>query len=579
MRRLLLFTILFVSFMTVCSGAGEYTTPAGDIKQKIFFVDEYDGEIIEYTSSMQKTRSVKPDWLDNGSRNFYNHIGTLENGEELQSIYDKLYYVTTNFAYDAYGKMTIYDSEYYLCADISSEYEAIEQDNNSVYNVVFAFLNENPQIFYDGDYVCILKNSNKAYLSLHVDSSYVDGSVRVAEADAITIGVQEYDEILDTTMSAYAIEKRIHDKLILDNNYAFDEEGNPEDAAYAHSIAGSLNSSYGGGVCESYAKAFQLLLNRYNVDNYMILGLANSANHAWSFVKLDDGNYYCVDVTWDDATTTNGNHVLSYKYFNMPYSDFYSVRDNSLTKYPEAIPVCSESNIYYTSNPNQQVGVAENGDIIYLAPEVAAENETRTTEASTETTTEEMETETSTEGVTEVTTNNLQIIASDSVKNVVICSDGNWSLGQFYNSEKNFALTSADLGELWLTLDEDCVVSFNAQLNGGKISIYVDNTLIEEYTQSNYGYLGHINIPAGWHKLRFVYTKDGGSYGLIHSVKVISNGDYNKDAKVDMTDAVALLKLASIELDDYLHCDLNNDSMIDSKDVALIIKKISGISY
>ena len=53
----------------------------------------------------------------------------------------------------------------------------------------------------------------------------------------------------------------------------------------------------GKAVCEGYAKAYQLLLDRCGIDAVMVSSLA--MNHGWNLVKLGD-SWYHVDVTWDD---------------------------------------------------------------------------------------------------------------------------------------------------------------------------------------------------------------------------------------------------------------------------------------
>ena len=55
----------------------------------------------------------------------------------------------------------------------------------------------------------------------------------------------------------------------------------------------------GVGVCEGYAKAYQLLLGRCGIDAVMVS--SPSMNHGWNLVKLG-GSWYHVDVTWDDPT-------------------------------------------------------------------------------------------------------------------------------------------------------------------------------------------------------------------------------------------------------------------------------------
>ena len=78
-------------------------------------------------------------------------------------------------------------------------------------------------------------------------------------------------------------------------------EGTTEkDRAYAHSAAGVFLSSTKKVVCEGYAKAFKLLCKKANLESALIVGNAGGP-HMWNYVRMDDGNWYLVDVTWDDG--------------------------------------------------------------------------------------------------------------------------------------------------------------------------------------------------------------------------------------------------------------------------------------
>ena len=55
-------------------------------------------------------------------------------------------------------------------------------------------------------------------------------------------------------------------------------------------------------VCAGYAKAFQLLRTECGIPCYDVAGWSGE-NHAWNIVLLD-GEYYNVDLTWDDGINT-----------------------------------------------------------------------------------------------------------------------------------------------------------------------------------------------------------------------------------------------------------------------------------
>lgn len=62
----------------------------------------------------------------------------------------------------------------------------------------------------------------------------------------------------------------------------------------------------GKGVCNSYATAYQRLLNKVGITNRLITGQTNGLsgweNHAWNMVNIN-GNWYHVDVTWNDSNS------------------------------------------------------------------------------------------------------------------------------------------------------------------------------------------------------------------------------------------------------------------------------------
>ena len=81
----------------------------------------------------------------------------------------------------------------------------------------------------------------------------------------------------------------IHDYLIY--NACFDMEMNQ------YGAGGVLIE--GCGVCDSYSRAYEILMNAMGIDCMRQSG----GNHSWNAVRLDDGEWYWVDCTWDDPTS------------------------------------------------------------------------------------------------------------------------------------------------------------------------------------------------------------------------------------------------------------------------------------
>lgn len=66
-----------------------------------------------------------------------------------------------------------------------------------------------------------------------------------------------------------------------------------------------------GTVCAGYAGAFSAIMNALGTETMVAL----SPTHAWNVVRYDDGNYYAVDVTWNDNKNDDNNP--NNQYFNV----------------------------------------------------------------------------------------------------------------------------------------------------------------------------------------------------------------------------------------------------------------------
>lgn len=105
----------------------------------------------------------------------------------------------------------------------------------------------------------------------------------------------------------------IHDWIINHTKYNtanLDEAGNH--LAYGALVKGSC-------VCMGYAEAGQILFRAVGLDTVYIAGEGTNSSgdteaHAWNAVKVD-GEWYFVDMTWDDPVTMDGSDVLRYDYF------------------------------------------------------------------------------------------------------------------------------------------------------------------------------------------------------------------------------------------------------------------------
>lgn len=139
--------------------------------------------------------------------------------------------------------------------------------------------------------------------------------------------------------------KQFHDYLCNTIVYA--------DSAYAHNAFGALTK--GEAVCEGYAKSFKLFCDLYDIPCMLIIGTGVTASeneaHAWNSVRMEDGKWYGVDVTWDDQDEI--------------YYDFFLVGSDSV---PEAFNPISFSASHVENND-----FYGNGTVLMQSPTLSKE--------------------------------------------------------------------------------------------------------------------------------------------------------------------------------------------------------------
>ena len=140
---------------------------------------------------------------------------------------------------------------------------------------------------------------------------------------------------LNSGMSEFQRELYLHDKLASMVTYA--------DGSNAHNAYGAIVQ--GTAVCEGYAEGLQYLLQRAGIQSFIVTGKGWSPssqqmeNHAWNYVRIG-GNYYHVDLTWDDQGKT-----LYHAYFNQ--TDRVILEDHTISATDYPLPSCTATDAMY----------------------------------------------------------------------------------------------------------------------------------------------------------------------------------------------------------------------------------------
>jgi len=141
-------------------------------------------------------------------------------------------------------------------------------------------------------------------VTLNIDKTYDQEKIDIINKEVDRIIAEEIKDEKDTK----EIIKIVHDYII--NNTKYDRQ-----RADKNIIKYESNTAYGVliehyGLCGGYTDAMSLFLNRYNIPNFKVV----SENHIWNAVFVN-GNWYHLDLTWDDPILVTGEDTLEYTFF------------------------------------------------------------------------------------------------------------------------------------------------------------------------------------------------------------------------------------------------------------------------
>lgn len=137
--------------------------------------------------------------------------------------------------------------------------------------------------------------------------------------DTILSDLRDTETALNKAISLVAAESTRYDKVKAAHDYVTDlityNYANMG-AMTSHTITGGLLDKYGHlGVCECYAKLFRLLCVKNDIPCILVSGQYIKADavedHMWTYVQMEDGNWYLVDATFDDQNPTVYNYFLA----------------------------------------------------------------------------------------------------------------------------------------------------------------------------------------------------------------------------------------------------------------------------
>lgn len=199
--------------------------------------------------------------------------------------------------------------------------------NRSFQTALDAFFYDHPELFYiDLTKISLViqyttigpKTTYKVSLSPKSQQNYLYHQFQSEEQveQAIASIENAKNAILKSVPNSSDYEKalKVHDILVKSLEYDSANKVN------AHNLYGALVEKK--VVCEGYAKAYKYILDSLDIECILVNGTATNSSgqteaHMWNYIKLD-GNWYGVDVTWDDPVIIGGGFtkdVIRHNYF------------------------------------------------------------------------------------------------------------------------------------------------------------------------------------------------------------------------------------------------------------------------
>ncbi len=150
-----------------------------------------------------------------------------------------------------------------------------------------------------------------------------------SKIDEFLFGIKDNDSLSDVQKALL-----IHDRIITHCEYDYENYK-------AHSVPDASYTPYGVviegvAVCQGYAELYSYLMTLVDIESYLCS--SKLLDHVWNILFID-GEYYYVDVTWDDAVwdisgrVMHTNFLCSYEEFKKTHvADDYDTTPSS-TKY------------------------------------------------------------------------------------------------------------------------------------------------------------------------------------------------------------------------------------------------------
>lgn len=276
-----------ISFSEAANITGHSTLESGAMDPEVVNISVAAGNAIDERAEANESHvgSVagpysSHDWSSYVSKSLPSRLSSKELA--LYKAYDELLLTYLNNSNVDATKYTTSSYSYYVTSSINFANYGLTK--SQAFYVAQLFIYNNPQYYFVTS--VFLTTSSNIWFTIH--DKFASGNDRAAYTDKVFTTLDQWivtcsDYEITTYMKEVSAHKKICDAVAYISG------------TYDQSIYSTLIENK--TVCAGYSEVFAMMMNAMGVDTMTVL----SDCHAWNVIRLDDGKYYCVDVTWDDS--------------------------------------------------------------------------------------------------------------------------------------------------------------------------------------------------------------------------------------------------------------------------------------
>jgi len=208
-----------------------------------------------------------------------------------------------------------------ITIDITKDnnFERVKKNIDVALNAFFA---DHPEIFYINDKYEISMINLLAVKTVNLNLTYISEDKQEINTmkDELNRAVETINSKLKDNMTDYEKELLIHD-LIASEVIYYKCDDYTQIPTIKHTAYAALVEK--SAVCDGITKAFQIILDKNNIESIFVTGISENVPHAWCKVKIDN-DYYNVDVTSDKALNSENKKLVIHSYFNVTDAELSS---------------------------------------------------------------------------------------------------------------------------------------------------------------------------------------------------------------------------------------------------------------